>query len=290
MTQQKSIFITGGTGNQGGAVVGSLLNDQRWNLKVLTRNPFTEKCKEYRNQGIEIIKGDLNNPSSYIDSLDGVYGVFSVQNFIDGIETEIRQGKLLVESAKAVGINHFVYSSVSGADRKTGIPHFDSKHIIENYIKELSIPYSIIRPTSFYENLLNPEVKKRILKGKLVMPLKPDLIQEYIGVQDIGNAASTIFQNPDNFMGRTVTISSDSLSMIQVSELLSSTMERKIIYEKLPGLISRLVMGKNLYKMFKWINKNEPTFVENAEKMNNEFSGMMKMKTWIEREFKNTAI
>lgn len=60
--------------------------------------------------------------------MEGAYGVFSVQNFMEtGFEGEVRQGKALADAAKAAGVQHFVYTSVVSADRHTGLPHFESK-------------------------------------------------------------------------------------------------------------------------------------------------------------------
>lgn len=286
MENEKVIFVTGGTGNQGGAIARNLILDKNWRVKVLTRNPNSEKSKSLENLGIELLKGDLNDQNSYKGYLKGVHGIFSVQDFKNGIDQEIIQGKQLADSAKLYDIKHLVYSSVSGADEKTGIPHFESKNKIEEHIKNIGIPYSIIRPTFFYENLQNPEVKKRILKGKLVMPLNKNLRQEFISVQDIGIVGNQIFNNRSKYLGKTITLASDSMTMSELSELLSKSMKRKIKYEKLPSIISRLVMGKNLYKMFRWIDKNEPKFVEDISKVKKEFEGMTNMKTWIEQEFK----
>jgi len=212
MDNQKIVLVTGGTGNQGGAIARNLHKDKNWKVEVLTRNPDSRKSLELKKLGIEVVKGDLDKPSTYKNALDSVYGIFSVQNYQEGIEKEIKQGQLLADAAKAAKIEHFIYSSVSGADLQTGIPHFDSKYKIEEYIKSLRIPYSIIRPTSFYENLLNPEVKKRILKGKLVMPVSKDLKQEFISVEDIGRVALKMFNNPSTYVNKTLTIASDSMT------------------------------------------------------------------------------
>ena len=172
MENRKVIFVTGGTGNQGGAIARNLIRSGKWKVQVLSRNPDSEQSSKLKKHGIEVLQGDLDFPQTYKGYLSGVHGVFSVQNFTAGINREINQGKQLVDVAKDNKIQHFLYSSVSGADLKTGIPHFESKNEIEQHIIKSEIPYTIIRPTSFYENLLNPEVKKRVLKGKLVIPLE----------------------------------------------------------------------------------------------------------------------
>jgi pyridoxine 4-dehydrogenase len=60
--------------------------------------------------------------------------VFSVQRFWlpeVGFEGEIRKGKNLADAAKAAGVQHFVDSSVGGADRNSGIPHIESREFNE---------------------------------------------------------------------------------------------------------------------------------------------------------------
>lgn len=285
MEEQKVIFVTGGTGNQGGAVARSLLKQGKWKVKVLTRNPESEKSRILKSEGITVLQGDLNDPQSYGEYLNDAYGIFSVQNFMNGIDKEIEQGKRIADLANAKGVKHLLYTSVSGSDLKSGIPHFESKNEIEVHIRETGGPFTIIRPTSFYENLLNPEVKKRILKGKLVMPLKKDVSQEFISIQDIGVVAGQIFNNPSKYLGKTITIASDKMTMGDLSKLLSKTMNRKIRYEKLPKIITRLVMGKNLYKMFTWVNRERPEFVSDIEAQRKEFQGMTNMESWLKKEF-----
>jgi len=286
MENRKVILVTGGTGNQGGAVAINLLKQGKWKVKVLSRNQESVKSKILKSEGIDVVAGNLNDPKSYSEYLNKIYGIFSVQNFTNGIDKEIEQGKTITELAKIKGVKHLIYSSVSGTDLKSGIPHFESKNIIEKHIKNTGVPFTIIRPTSFYENLLNPEVKKRILKGKLVMPINKDVRQEFISLQDIGIIVGQIFNNPSKYLGKTITIASDKMTMEDLSKLLSKTMNKEIKYEKLPKFITRLVMGKNLYKMFNWVNKERPEFVSDIEALRKEFMGMTNLESWLKEEFK----
>ncbi len=165
MINNKTIFVTGGTGNQGGAVARSLLH-QGFTVKVLTRNTNSAKTQNLKKLNVELVKGDLNDASTYRNHLKDVYGIFSVQTFENGIKKEISHGITLATLGKEYGIQHFLYSSVFGADLNTGVPHMNSKFEIENHIKQTGLPFTIIRPTSLYENFLIPQVKKGILKGK----------------------------------------------------------------------------------------------------------------------------
>lgn len=284
----KTIFVTGATGNVGAAVAASLVKNG-FTVKALVRKTDSVKAQNLKDHKVELVKGDLDDPDSFRDHLRDMYGVFSVQTFKYGIEREINQGKALADLAKEYGVKHFVYSSVSGADQETGVPHFDSKYEIEKHIKQLDLPYTIIRPVSFFENFLIPEVKSRILKGKLASPINKNKVQQFISVIDIGEISSDIFLNKDRYLGKTITIGSEEMDMQEVATTFSQVMGKEIKYQKLPMLIVRLIMGKNLYKMFNWVNKNDPVFIKDLETFKKAYPNLTTLKQWVKFNFPAAA-
>ena len=115
MKTKNTIFVTGASGNQGGAVARSLLH-KGFRVRALTRDSSSQKLKFLNGSYAQIVKGDLDNPETYRDYLKDVEGVFSVQTFMNGTRKEIRQSTDLADMAKSYGIKHFLYSSVAGAD------------------------------------------------------------------------------------------------------------------------------------------------------------------------------
>lgn len=86
------VLVTGATGKQGGAAARHLLAAS-FGVRALTRNPEEHKARARADRGAEVVRGDLNDPDSLGLALEGVYGVFSVQNpFEHGTEGEVRQG------------------------------------------------------------------------------------------------------------------------------------------------------------------------------------------------------
>ena len=286
MESAKTIFVTGATGNQGGAVARNLLA-QGFRVKALTRNPDSQKAKNLKQLNAEVIKGDLNEPSSFAEHLTNIHGVFSVQTYENGIEKEIKQGIALADLAKQHDVSQFVYSSVIGSDAHTGIPHWESKFIIENHIKELSLHYTILRPASLYENFLIPQVKSRIVKGKLVTPANKDTVQQFISSEDIGKISTEIFTHPSLYEGETMVLAAEELSMHEVATIFSAALNKKITYSKLPALITRLFMGKDLYKMFDWINNNDAVFLKDMAGFKKQFPQLLDLKSWIKQNFTN---
>jgi len=281
----KTIFVTGATGNQGGAVVASLIKNG-FKVKALTRKTDSDKAQSLQKQTAELVQGDLNDLNTFQHHLKEIDGIFSVQSFKDGVDKEIKQGMDLANLAKQYGVNHFLYSSVAGADLNTGIPHFDSKYKIENHIKQIGLPYTIIRATSFFENFLIPDVRSRILKGKLASPINKNTTQQFIGAVDIGEISADIFLNQNKYLEKTITLGSEEMDMQQVAATFSEVLGKEISYQKLPLLIARLVMGKDLYKMFKWINENDAIFIKDIDQFKKENPNLTSLKHWIKTNFK----
>jgi uncharacterized protein YbjT (DUF2867 family) len=279
----KTIFVTGATGNQGGAVTRHLLSKSFY-VKALVRDPATAKLNDHQN--LEIIKGDLNDPASYSQHLQNCDGVFCNLTYVHGIDKEIRQGFDLIKASKEKSVKYFVYSSVIGNDLNTGIPHWESKNKIESEIKSSGISYTILRPASLYENMLIPQVKSRILKGKLVLPTQKHTVQQFISSEDIGKISAIIFSNPEKYFGRTMNLASEQMDGEQLAATFSKAMGREIKFQHLPMLITRLVMGRDLAKMFRWVNNNDVCFVKDLSAFKRDFPGQLSLEEWIKANFK----
>ena len=173
MNTDKTVLVTGATGRQGGAVVRCMLS-RGWKLRALTRHCSSYAAQRLAGQGAELVQGDLEDPTSLERASRGVYGVYSVQDFwAVGAIREVCQGKNLAEAAKKVGVEHFVYSSVGGAERSSGIDHWESKWEIEKHIRKLGLPATMLRPVAFMRNYYIDQVEIGILKGKLMDPSAP---------------------------------------------------------------------------------------------------------------------
>jgi uncharacterized protein YbjT (DUF2867 family) len=284
MPTVKKIFVTGGTGNQGGAVIRHLLKNG-FKVKALTRDPISPAALQLKEMGADLVEGNLDLPATYEDHLQGVYGVFAVLALTKHSDREIRQGVALANLAKDNSVEHYVYSSVSGADLSTGIPHFESKFKIEKHIKQIGLPYTIVRPVSLFENFLIPQVRSRLLKGKLVHPIQKHRVQQYIASEDVGSISCAAFMDHAKYLGRTITIATEEMDGEQVATIFSKVWEREIRYRQLPWIITRLAMGKDLYKMFRWADHNNGVFVKDLERFKKEFPNLLGLEEWIKEYF-----
>src|SRR5258707_423062 len=180
-----TILITGVTGKQGGAVAQAL-QGAGFHLRGLTRKPESEQAAALARQGVDIVKGDLDDEASLRCALTGAWGVFGVQNTGEaGVEREEAQGKRLATLAREAGVEHYVYTSVGSAHQRTGVPHFDNKWRIEETVRGLRFPsHVILRPVFFMENLIAPFS----LQGStLAWALSPGTKLRMISLDDTGS-------------------------------------------------------------------------------------------------------
>src|SRR5260370_1747109 len=155
MTSDQTILTTGVTGQQGGAVAHAL-QSAGFHLRGLTRKPESERAAALARQGVDIVRGDLDDEATLRRALAGAWGVFGVQNSLD-VEREEAQGKRLATLARETAVEHYVYTSVGSADNRTGIPPVDNKGRIEPTVRGLRFPsYVILRPEFFITNLVAP--------------------------------------------------------------------------------------------------------------------------------------
>jgi uncharacterized protein YbjT (DUF2867 family) len=251
----KTVLVTGATGKQGGAVLRHLLA-RNWRVRALTRNPEGRGAKALAARGVEVVRGDLEDQKSLDPAVRGVYGVFSVQDFWSvGARREVLQGKNLADAAAKAGVGHFVYSSVGGAERNSGIGHWESKWEVEKHLKSLKLPATVLRPAAFMENYYIQQVEIGILKGKLLDPIRADKPYQTIASQDIGGFAALAFDRPKDFLGLELEIAGSELTNPQAAEVFSRVLGKPVRFQKLPMLAVKLFLGKEFYQMFRWFNE-----------------------------------
>ena len=255
VANKRKILVTGATGQQGGALARLLLQ-KKHEVYALIRNtePESPKAQNLRNLGAKLIKGDLDNPDSLEQATNGIDSVFLMGTWVEvGTEGETRRGKMMVDIAKEKKIEHLVYSSVVNADKNTGIPHFESKYKVEQHIKDSGIPYTIIGPTFFMDNLLSYS-RAGLQQGQLALPLSPSLILQQSALENIAEFFALVLERRNSFLGKRIDIASDELTGEQAAKVLSDELRRKISYVQVP-LEQIRQASEDLALMFQWFER-----------------------------------
>ena len=288
MNANKLIAVAGATGQQGGATTRHLL-EREFRVRALTRDPNSESARKLVEAGAETVAADLADPATLGPALDGVYGVFSVQNFwLPGVgyEGEITQGKNLADAAAAAGVQHFVYSSVGGAERNAGVSHFDSKWIIEQHVETLGLPATILRPVAFMEN--NLYQRDAILSGTFPTGgIAPGRTLQIIAVDDIGAFAAIAFARPDEFIGKAIELAGDELTEEQVAEVFSRVTGRTVTVDR-SRPEGAPEPDAEMIAMITWFNDHG--YQADIDALRNIHSGLKSLETWAQQAGFSTAV
>ncbi len=254
MTKKLTVLVTGATGNQGGAVVQALLASGH-NVRALTRNTESSRARRLADQGIELIQGNLDNARSLdvaLQEVDSFYLMGSPQE--DGVDSETKQGIALADAAKAANVGHLVYGSVANADLNTGIPHFDSKYKIEEYIKTLGVPYTISAPVFFMDNVIAPWALDTLKGGKIMQPMPDDRTLQQVSVKNIGEFVASLISRREEVFGKRFDFAGDELSGDECASTLTRITGSKVIYEALPVSVVRK-QSDDMAAMFEWFDR-----------------------------------
>jgi uncharacterized protein YbjT (DUF2867 family) len=253
MSNQKLVLVTGATGSQGGSVVQALL-EQGHQVRGMTRNADTSAAEKLQQRGVEVVAGDFIDHDSLVRAASGVDTIFTMTTpFEQGVEVETAQGIAITNAAKEAGVGHLIYSSVANADKATGIPHFDSKYEVEKHIASSGVPYTIIAPVYFMENLTTPWSMPGLRQGKLALALPADQPLQQIAVQNIGAFAAAIVERRESVFGHRYDIAGDELSGEVSAAILSEVTGRNIQYESFPPDALR-AQSEDMALMFEWLN------------------------------------
>ena len=291
----KSILITGATGKQGGSVLRALLaspsfSSSQYTIYAVTRKLDAASAKSLaaKSPAIKLIPGDLKDAKAIFRALPSKpWGVFAVTMVGKNEET---QGKaLVVESVKA-GVSRLVFSSVdrgseNGGNNRTEVPHFSTKHEIEQDIKQAAsessgkLSYTILRPVFFLDNLEWGFI------GKLVATAWRDHVGkslQVIDTKDIGVFGANSFLNPNapEYKNKAISLAGDSLTFDQANKTFKKKtgMEIPTTYGFLASLM--LWLSKDMGLMFKFFRDIQyGADINGLRKINH----LTNFATWVER-------
>lgn len=260
MSDRNDVLVFGATGNMGGAAARELLR-RGWQVRAVTRNPQSERAQALAARGAELAQADMDDRASLEAAFDGMTRVFSVQNWaISGADGEIRQGKLVADAARAAGVRHLVYGSAGAGEPNSGIPHFDCKLVVEDYMRSLDLPVTIVRPTPFMELMSEKEYYPAMAAwGAMPKVVGWDTPLPWVAVHDIGVAVANIFADPAAWIGRDITLCGDLRSLSESRVAFQTVAGKKPRGIPLPLALFQRMAGEELVQMWRWLDRDIAT-------------------------------
>ncbi len=209
MATKKTILVTGATGAQGGSVARALLHQGQYQVRILTRNPGSEKAAALGQMGAENFAGDFSNRESLLAAVQGCYGVFGLTNFWEHFEKEYELGVNLIDAVSAAGVQHFVLHTLADYNALSNgqfpVPHCDMKAALKRYTKQKNLAATFFEVAFYYENFFSffPPVPDQFGTFQFGFP-QGNTRLAMVSVNDVGAVVAGIFAEPEAFVGRTV--------------------------------------------------------------------------------------
>jgi uncharacterized protein YbjT (DUF2867 family) len=242
MADKKIIAVVGATGAQGGGLVQAILNDPNGGfvVRAVTRDAAKDKSKALASKGAEVVTADLDNVESLKKAFAGAHGVFGVTNFWEHFsgEKEKAQAKNIADAAKAAGVKHVVWSTLEDTRKlmaaddkrmpmlqeKYRVPHFDAKAESDAYFA--GAPTTFLVTTFYWDNLfMFGLAPKKGADGQYewTFPMGKSKLGG-IASEDIGKVAYGIFKAGDKYIGKTVGITGENLTLDEMGAKISKVM------------------------------------------------------------------
>ncbi|KAG2420015.1 hypothetical protein HFD88_004812 [Aspergillus terreus] len=294
-----AILVTGATGKQGGAVVNALIaQDGDVEILAVTRNTDSASAQKLAKKSpkIKLVQGDLDDPATVFANAKKatslpVWGVYSVQTVTPkgGAELEEQQGKALIDESIKNHVQYFVYSSVdrggdASTDNPTNIPHFLSKHRIEQHLfeetKDGEMEWTVLRPVFFLDNIVPNFLGKvactawdAMLQGK---PL------QVVAVSDIGHFAALAFLQEGRFRNQCLSLAGDELTFETFAKKLKSKTGKNppTTYRFIMYII--MWMSKEFSTMFRWFYDHG--YRADIAKLKKIHPGLKDFDKWLEED------
>ena len=254
MSGKLNVLVTGASGKQGGYLVRELLS-RGHSVRALTRKPESPAAAALADRGVTIVPGDFDDQGSLERAARGVDTVFAMSTPLESsAKTETREGMNIVRAASSASVTHLVYSSIAGADRATGIPHFDSKFEVEKEIRRSGVPFTIVAPVFFMENFLADYMAAGLAQGSISMALPATRRLQQIAVADIAQFNALVIERRESFLGQRIDIASDELTAATAAAAISEASGRPIEYTALPIDTVRQ-WNDDQARMFEWFDR-----------------------------------
>jgi uncharacterized protein YbjT (DUF2867 family) len=238
----KIIAVVGATGVQGGGLARAILADPSsgFSVRAITRDPGKDNAKALAAKGAEVVSANLDDVESLKKAFAGAHGVFGVTNFWEhfSAEREKAQAKNIAEAAKAAGVKHVVWSTLedtrqfmSADDKrmpilqeKYRVPHFDAKAEANAFFGGL--PATMLNTSFYWDNLyMFGLAPKKGDDGQYAwaFPMGNAKLAGIAG-EDIGKCALGIFKAGDQYIGKTVGIAGEFLTIDQMGQTLAKNL------------------------------------------------------------------
>ena len=230
------ILVTGATGNVGSILIPNLIA-MGATVRALVRDE--SKAQGLRDQGVEVVIGDLDKPEALDAAFGGVEKVFLLTPPNPNQVAQARNG---IAAAKRAGSPHIIRLSAHAVkDMPGALPRVSAQHgEIDTELKASGLPYTILRPHNFMQNTFMA-AQTVASDGAMYMPLKEGKFG-MIDLRDIVDVAAKVLTEAGH-EGKTYDLTGPApISAHDIAAGLSKALGKEVKYVDVPLEAAREAM------------------------------------------------
>ncbi len=221
-----TILVTGGTGNNGKAVLEHLARTDL-SVRAMLRDPTKAIVKA---PNINYIQGDFDDIESLDKVLEGVDTAFLVSAYGPNFR---EQHLSFSQAAKKAGVKLIVQLSGYGADHTVDLmlPRWLGE--AEKHLKTSGVDWAILRPSTYSSNFFG-SAETISKEGVIAVPFgpSPGALLNLIDNRDVGAVAAEILARPAEHRRKTYTLTgTETLNHDQIASIFSKVLSKKVVYQ-----------------------------------------------------------
>ena len=173
------ILVTGAAGKTGRAITQRLVDAAR-DVRAFVRTE--EQRQDLLAMGTrQVIRGDLGNRDDIERAAAGIKKIYHICPNVDPLEMEY--AGLMIAAAVTSGVEQFAYHSVLHPQTES-MPHHWRKLRVEEALFESGLPFTIIQPCAYMQNLL-AQRNSLMIEGVIRVPYSTRAKFSMVDLQDV---------------------------------------------------------------------------------------------------------
>ena len=251
------ILLTGAGGKTGRALIRALSAHE----SICAFVHSDDQASAVKTLGVQrAVVGDLRDGTAIRAAMQGVRALYHICPNMNPYESEI--GGELIRIAGECGVEYVVYHSVLHPQTER-MNHHWQKLRVEELILESGLPFTILQPAPYMQNLLG-SWDTIVQDGVLRIPYSVDSKFSFVDLEDVAEAARIMLTEPGHEYATYQLAGTKPMSHANVAAVLSQVLNKTIHAEKEDIAIWRsraeqnglsAYAVENLVKMFEYYDK-----------------------------------
>jgi uncharacterized protein YbjT (DUF2867 family) len=237
------ILIAGANGHVGKEIVKKCIG-RDLSIRCLDLHPLD--IEQNDTLKVEVIKGDITNPTTAKKALQGVETVLSVMGIRKDTE-EMTHHKLehqgtqnLISASKDSSVSHIMYISSMGVTKNVPVQRLKTKWDAEQMLIHSGIPYTIFRPSGYFTDFVEyfaPEIRE---KGSFRVFSKGLIRLQPIAVEDVAETMIRAIGNERAMNKIFPLVGPEIFTLREILILLGNVMGKEVKIKSVPFWVMQL--------------------------------------------------